>query len=142
MAQANLVNDRLTIDTSWDNIVIVDNFQSIRGGYTLDTTGFTPTFIRAGHPIIEETATGILKPMPVSNATTFAALPAGHTYAGVAIHSDFTKRPMAGITVRGTVNHIAFTNASAAGKEGYYSYTPILAAIKAALPLVDFRGDR
>lgn len=233
MAQANLVNTPTTIDTSWDNIVIRDNGYSIRGGYTLDVTGFEPTVIRAGHPIIEKTSDGTLKPMPVTTAAAddgiatlgtvvagtgyangtyenvplrgsttgtgalatvvvastvvstvtitkpgnnyvvadsltadasyiggtgsgfsvpvatigdtagaFASLPSGHTYIGVAIHSNFTNRPLAGIMTHGVVNHSAFTNASAAGKEGYYSYTAILSAIRTAIPQIIFTADR
>lgn len=222
MAQANLAHAGFSIDTSNDSIVIVDNFQSIRGGYTLNTLGYFEPVIYAGHPIIEETSTGYLKPMPATygtssaiatfgtvvpgsgytngtytnvplvggsgkgalativvasnvistvtktvggagyaagdtiyfNPTTvggtgsggsvpvatvasaagaFGTLPSGHTYAGVLINTVEAIRPMAGIMVRGTVNHIAFSPAA---------YSTILTAIKAALPLIDFRGDR
>jgi hypothetical protein len=49
MAVADLTNDPQEVSSGNDNIVIVDNFQSIRGGRTLDTTGFTPEVINAGH---------------------------------------------------------------------------------------------
>lgn len=65
MATANLNNAPTTYDDGKDSIVIVDNFQSIRGGRTLDVTGFTPAMIHAGHVIINETATDEYKPMPV-----------------------------------------------------------------------------
>lgn len=43
MATANLANTTtLAVETSNDSIVIVDNFQSIRGGRTLDVSGFAP----------------------------------------------------------------------------------------------------
>lgn len=141
MATADLRHSTIMIDTSNDSIVIVDNFQSIRGGFTLDVTGFTPLIIYAGHPVIEETSSGNLKPMPISGSS-FAALPAGHTYAGVVINTTFTDKPMKGIMIRGTVNHVAFTAAATAGQAGYYSYASILTGIKAALFLIDFRGDR
>lgn len=130
MAIANLHDTATTIDTSNDGIVIVDNFASIRGGATLDTTGFTPEVIKAGHVIILETATGNFKPMPISGSA-YAALPSGHTYAGINISSILTAKPFAGILVQGTVNHLA----------GPYTITAILAAVKTALPLIDFRGD-
>lgn len=141
MAIANLANASTSVDTSLDSIVIVDNFQSIRGGFTLETTGFTPTVIHAGHPVIEETSTGQLKPMPVSGAA-FAALPTGHTYAGVMINSVLTDKPFAGVMLRGTINHVAFTAGATASKPNYYSYASILTAIKAALPNIIFLGDR
>ena len=131
MATANLANSATAIDTSKDSIVIVDNFQSIRGGFTLDVTGFAPLVIMAGHVIIEETSTGQLKPMPVSGSA-FGALPTGHTYAGIQINTVLTSRPFAGILVRGTVNPLAMP----------YTATSILTALKAALPMIDFRADR
>jgi len=132
MAQANLANENREIITGNDNIVIVDVFQTIRGGRTLDVTGFAPDVINAGHVIIQETATKEYKPMPVnSDNTAYAALPGGHTYAGILIQSLLTKRPMAGILVRGTVNPAAAP----------YSMDTILSAVKTALPLIDFRED-
>lgn len=222
MATATLNHTGVSIDTTNDSIVIVDNFQSIRGGISLDTTGFLPEVIHAGHPIIEKTSDGTLKPMPATAATkagvatvgsvtagtgytngtyenvplsggtgtgvlatvvvastvvssvtitqagqgytvadvlsvpgayaggtgsggsvpvatiadtagAFGSLPSGHAYAGILINSVFTKTPMAGVMVRGTVNYLAFTD---------YAYSTILSAIKTALPMIDFRGDR
>ncbi len=220
MATANLNNDVVNGSASKDSIVIVDNFQSIRGGKTLDTTGFTPAVIQAGHVIIKETATGEYKPMPatelsedgvatigtvtegsgytngtyenvplsggtgtgvlatvvvaltvVSSITitkagsgytvgdtlsvpaayaggtgsgasadvatvadtsaAYGSLPSGHTYAGINIATIPTAKPFAGILVRGTVNPAAAP----------FSMTSILTAVKAALPLIDFRED-
>ena len=132
MAQANLVNEGQKIITGNDNVVIVDVFQTIRGGRTLDVTGFAPEAINAGHVIIQETATKEYKPMPVNTgATAYGTLPAGHTYAGILIQSILKKRPMAGILVRGTVNPAAAP----------YPMSTILSAVKTALPLIDFRED-
>jgi hypothetical protein len=212
MAQANLVNENQEIITGKDNIVIVDIFQSVRGGRTLDTTGFERDVINAGHVIIKETATKEYKPMPVSGdngiatlgtptggsgytngaynnvlleggsgsgatanivvgsgavtgvtvvsagknykvgdtltativggtgftvpvatvaQAAYESLPGGHTYAGILIQSILTKRPMAGILVRGTVNPAAAP----------YPMDTILDDVKAALPLIDFRED-
>ena len=128
----NLVNDADTIDTSKDNVVITDVFASIRGGRSLDTTGFTPAVIKAGHVIIVETATGTHKPMPLNGgATAYAALPADHAYAGILIASILTKKPFAGILTQGTVNPAAAP----------FDMSSILAAVKTALPLIDFRQD-
>jgi len=135
MAVADLTNEPQELLTGNDNIVIVDNFQSIRGGRTLDVTGFAPEVIKAGHVIIQETATKEYKPMPVDLADeenpVYAALPEGHTYAGILIASILTKKPFAGILVRGTVNLAAAP----------YPMTSILSAVKTALPLIDFRED-
>jgi hypothetical protein len=212
MAVANLTNEPKEIITGKDNIVIVDNFQSVRGGRTLDVTGFKPEVINAGHVIIRDGQSGEYRPMPVTedgaiatfgaitggsgyttgtysgvaltggsgsgatanivvasgavttvtkvsdgsgykagdiltapvtggsgfsvpvatvNAAGYAALPADHAYAGILIASILTKRPFAGILVRGTVNPAAAP----------YPMTSILSAVKAALPLIDFRED-
>lgn len=129
---ADLTNEPQSIITGKDSIVIVDNFQSVRGGRTLDVAGFTPTVIKAGHVLIIETATGNYKPMPVNGgATAYSALPAGHTYGGILISSILTKKAFAGILVRGTVNPAACP----------FPMATILAAVKAALPLIDFRQD-
>lgn len=218
MAVANLNNEPTQIITGNDNVVIVDNFQSIRGGRTLDTTGFAPTVINAGHVIIQQTSNKEYKPMPVTGsgailslgnitggssytngtytgvaltggsgsgatanitvsggavtavsivnkgagyaandslsaaaagiggtgsgfsvpvtvidslASAYAALPGGHTYAGILIATIPTAKPFAGIMVRGTVNPAAAP----------YPMTSILSAVKTALPLIDFRED-
>jgi hypothetical protein len=93
MAVANLANEPQEVITGNDNIVIVDNFQSVRGGRTLDTTEFTPEVINAGHVIIKETATGEYKPMPVTEdgaIGSIGSITAGSgytqsTYNGVAL---------------------------------------------------------
>ena len=132
MAVANLANTVEDVLTGNDNIVIVDVFQSIRGGRTLDVTGFAPDVIKAGHVIIVDPDTGEYKPMPVnSGGTAYATLPTDHEYAGILINTVLKKRPMAGILVRGTVNY----------KAAPYPMDTILAAVKAALPLIDFSED-
>jgi len=127
---ANLNNTGDNFDTSNDSIVIVSNLETIPGGKTLDTTGFSPTVIPAGHLIIEETATGVLKPMPVSG-TAYSTLPADHTYKGVLVSSIPTAKPFAAVMVRGTVNKNAST----------YAIASVLAAAKSALPLIRFTQD-
>jgi hypothetical protein len=64
-------------------------------------------------------------------AAAYGSLPAGHTYEGINISSILTTKPMAGIMVRGTVNPSA----------SVYSLSSILAALKTALPRIDFRAD-
>ena len=112
-----------SVTTGNDAIVIVLNLETIPGGRTLDTTGFAPLVINAGHVIIEETATGELKPLPVSGT-----LPASHTYKGILVSTILTAKPFAAIMVRGTVNQAAAP------------YT-IATAVKTALPLIRFTQD-
>jgi hypothetical protein len=132
MAVADLTNEKQEIITGNDNVVIVDNFQSVRGGRTLDVTGYPKDIINAGHVIIRETATKEYKPMPLNEAgDAYAALPDGHEYAGVLIATVPTKKPFAGILVRGTVNPAAAP----------FAMDTIVSAVKTVLPLIDFRED-
>lgn len=127
---ANLATQGAGYDTGNDTIVIVKVLEAIPGGKTLDVTGFSPDVIPAGHLIIEETSTGVLKPMPISGAD-YGSLPASHTYKGVLISTILKAKPFAGILVRGTVNK----NASA------YGIASVLTAVKTALPLIRFTQD-
>lgn len=127
---ANLHNDGETFKTGNDGIVIRSMLEDLRGGKTLDTTGYTPTTILEGHLVIEETASGALKPMPVSGSA-YAALPGGHTYKGVVVASVRTSKPFVSVMVRGAVNHAASP----------YDISAILAAVRTALPLINFTKD-
>lgn len=131
MPTASLNNTGTSIDTGNDSIVIVEYISGVPGGRTLNVTGFAPDVIPAGHLVIEETATGDLKPMPVEG-TDYAALPAGHTYAPyVVVASVLKTKAMVGLMDRGTVNHLAMT----------YNIATILAAVKTAIPHIIFRAD-
>ena len=131
MATVNLSNESQQIITGNDNIVIVDVFATVRGGRSLEVTGFTPLVINAGHVIIKETATSEYKPMPIASATTYGTLPAGHTYAGVLIASILTAKAFAAILTQGTINPVAAP----------YDFATIAAAFKTAMPLIDQRAD-
>lgn len=130
----DLVNEQRDVFTGNDNIVIIDNFQSIRGGRTLDVTGFAPEIINAGHVIIQDDTTKAYKPMPV-DAEEYGAIPEDHTVVGILIASVPTKKAFAGIMVRGTVN----VKAAPYGLEGNAT---VLAAVEEALPLILFTHDK
>lgn len=90
MAFANLVNDPIGVYTGNDSIVIKEYFEGIRGGKTLDVTGFAPDVIRAGHVIIQQTSNGEYKPMPVTGSgavSTLGAITPGSGYTDGA-HSN------------------------------------------------------
>lgn len=137
MAIADLTNGKVQFGRNLDTLVIVDNFQSKRGGVTLDVTGFSKPYIRGGHVVIKATATGELKPMPLNSAgTAYDTLPAGHTYYGHVVNSVLTSKPFVGITRRGVVNH-KVVDASI----GYYDMATILADLKTNLTLIDYLAD-
>ena len=137
MAIADLTNGKVQFGRNLDTLVIVDNFQSKRGGVTLDVTGFSKPYIRGGHVVIKETSTGDLKPMPLNlGGTAYDTLPVGHTYYGHVVNSVLTSKPFVGITRRGAVNH-KVVDASI----GYYDMATILADLKTDLTLIDYLAD-
>ena len=137
MAIADLTNGKVQFGRNLDTLVIVDNFQSKRGGVTLDVTGFSKPYIRGGHVVIKETSTGDLKPMPLnSDGTAYDTLPVGHTYYGHVVNSVLTSKPFVGITRRGAVNH-KVGDASI----GYYYMSTILEDLKTNLTLIDYLDD-
>lgn len=109
MATVNLNNQRESIIDGKDSIVIVDNFQSIRGGRSLDVTGFTPKVIKAGHVIIKQTSNDEYKPMPVVALGAIDALGkitggasyTNGTYTDVALTGGSGSGATANITVSG-----------------------------------------
>jgi hypothetical protein len=86
MATVNLNNPQEEIITGNDNIVIIDNFQSIRGGRTLDVTGYPYNVLHAGHVIIKD-ADGEYKPMPLGGDGNIVSL---GTIVGGSLYTDDT----------------------------------------------------
>lgn len=113
-----------------DPIVIRHYGDGIKGGKVLDVTGFNEEFVRAGHVIIKENATGCYKPMPVNDGQ-YASLPANHTYVGVCVASVDTKEAFVGIMTDGEVNDVASP----------YPLDNIKTAFKAAVPTIRFDHD-
>jgi hypothetical protein len=134
MAVADLTNETQEVITGNDNIVIVDNFQSIRGGRTLDVTGFTPEVINAGHVIIKETASEEYKPMPVTMDKAIATINtivggSGYTngtYNGVALQGGSGSGATANITV---ADNVVTAVAIANGGSGYQAEDTLTATI-------------
>ena len=130
MANVNLANQPIEMVTGNDNVVVTKVIETIRGGRSLDITGFMPDVIPGGHVIIKDTTTNEFKPMPVKNGK-YDELPEDHEYVGIQIGSILKTRPFGAIMVRGGVN----PNASV------YDITDILDDVKEALPLITFNAD-
>lgn len=116
-----------------DSVVIQKYISGIKGGRTLDVTGFTPSVINAGHVIITD-GKGLYKPMPVTGsegAYTYASLPGGYSYAGVLYRSIATNKPAASIMTWGEVCEDALP----------VNMSTIMEAFKAACPHIDFIKD-
>ncbi|RKS00421.1 hypothetical protein [Flavobacterium sp. 102] len=107
MSQVNLDGTPKEISTDNDSIVIKEVLIDIPGGKSLDVSGYTPTdVIKAGHIIIEETATGELKPLNVTD-DEYVSLPSLHTYKGVLIATVLKSKPLASVMLSGDVNEAA-----------------------------------
>lgn len=111
-----------------DSVVIQNYISGIKGGRTLDVTGFAASVIKAGHVIIVKN--GTYAPMPVAGEA-YAALPEGYAYAGVLYRSIPAAKPAASIMTWGEVNSAAAP----------YPMDTILAAFKTACPHIDFIKD-
>ncbi len=118
MAIADLTNPKEDLITGNDNIVIVDNFQSIRGGRTLDVTGYPNNVLHAGHVIIKD-ADGEYKPMPITgdgSIVSLGTIVAGSeytddTYKDVALTGGKGTGAKATIVVaEGAVTKVTITN--------------------------------
>lgn len=128
----NMMGEKEIIHFGNDNIVIRDSFETIRGGRSLDVTGYPLPNVYAGHVVIVEDSTKTYKPFPVNNdGTAYGSLPAGHTIAGILRATIPTKKAFAAIVVRGSVNPAA----SVIPMDG------ILSSVKASLPLITFFED-
>lgn len=101
---ASLNDTPTSVDTSKDNIVIVDNLGSLPGGRTLDVTGFTPSVIKAGHVIIRETSGGSYKPMPATDLRSNGVDTLGTVVAGTGYtNGTYENVPLSGGTGTGAL---------------------------------------
>lgn len=101
MAEVNLSNESVQVDTGKDNVAIVLVLDTIRGGRALNVSGFAPQVIQAGHPIIKDSVSGDFKPLPVKGSGAIDSLGA-HT-------------PGSGYTNNGTYTGVALTGGSGSG---------------------------
>lgn len=86
-----------------DSIVIQKYISGIKGGRTLDVTGFTEPVIKAGHVIIK-LENGNYAPMPIDGDHYVLTIPSGAKYVGILYRSIPTAKPVASIMTAGEVN--------------------------------------
>jgi len=129
MAIADLSGEKTTILNPTSGLCVYKTTADIRGGVTLDVTGYTPTdlTIKEGHVVIKETATGAVKLLDVSGGA-YVALPSLHTYLGVLTADILKARPIASVTLAGNMN------------DALAPY-PITSGIKTALGNINFIKD-
>lgn len=146
----NAVNERTGIEFGKDSITVQKFIAGIKGGriLTIDD-GYPLDVVLSGHVIITD-GDGTYKPMPLvqktegsgDNATPltdadgkpvheYGQLPGGYSYAGILYRSLRAKKPAASIMTNGQVNSACVP----------YAMDDILAAFKAACPLIEFIKD-
>ena len=115
-----------TIPTDKDGIVIINALGDVPGGRTLDVSGVASgtEVLNAGHIIVKVTATGVHKPLGVTNGA-YDSLASGEEYVGVLKASIPVDDPRAAIVTIGQINAAA-------------SPYPVTAAIKSGLPRIEF----
>jgi len=128
---ANLISEKETIVFGNDNIVIRDCFETIRGGRTLDVSGYLADVIYGGHPIILDETTGDTKPFPVTATGEYGTLPAGHRIIGILRATITKEKPFAAIMVRGSMNPAA----------SVIDMSSIITDVENALHLITFNVD-
>lgn len=144
-----LTTNKQVITFPKDGIITQKWIAGIYGGRALTIDANYPlTVVKAGHVII--TKDGVYKPMPLVAKTEekdgqtvpvldedgnqvyeYGTLPEGFAYAGTLYKSILAKKPAASILTQGQVNIEAV----------YYPMDSILAAFKAACPLIEWVKD-
>lgn len=124
MPIANLNKEGVFVGDSRDSIVIVKALGDIPGGRTLEVADVAAEYIRAGHVLIQNNTSKVVKPLGVSGSA-YASLPSGWSYLGVLKASVNKNDPRAAIMTIGQVNAAA-------------SPYPVTAAIKSGLPRIEF----
>ena len=152
MAIYNAVVSEAQINFPKDDIICQKYIAGIPGGRALDVDADYPlSVIYAGTPVIKKN--GNYKPFPLVAKTTvdpedqtktipvvdedgnpvyeLGTLPQGYSYAGILYKSIKKKNPAAAILIEGVINEAAV----------YFSLENVKAAIKSALPAIEFISD-
>ena len=114
--------------TGKDNVIIQKYISGIKGGRTLDVTGFKDKTISAGHVVVKSEA-GVYKPMPVVGEA-YGTLPVGHSYVGVVVSSVLTSKPAVSIMTNGEINDLACVYPLGSIKEAFLEACPQIVIVK------------
>lgn len=136
MSIVNLTDSVVNYDDGLDAVVITTNLQSLKGGRSLDVTGFTPTVIRKGHVIIRSTATGQYKPMPVTGTNAISALGVANSGSGYVNAGTYPAVALTGGTGTGATADITIfggkvTSVTLVAKGSGYAAGDVLSAAAA-----------
>ena len=134
MANAADINtqDVRFIDTEIDSVIIRKKVATKPGGATLTVVSseYDEKVIPAGTLVIYNSSTGVYKPFPVQSGS-LGSLPNNFNYYGVVISTTPSNMPFVGVLINGVVNYKAMK----------YDITSLLAAVKSALPHIQFISD-
>lgn len=128
MAYANLNKEGMVID-GFDSIIIVKDLADIPCGVTLDVTAVTDNVVKAGHVLVQNKTTKVVKPLGITSGLYDSIDSSSEEYYGILKSSVLKSMPMAAVLRIGTVN------AAAAAK---FVGAEITSTIKAGLPHIDF----
>jgi len=106
MSVVSLNRDRKSYSNENDNIVIVEMLENLRGGRSLDITGYPLHVLKAGHVIIKNSTTNDYKPMPVSVAggiVKLGAVTAGSGYTNAGTYTNVTLTGGTGSGAKATI---------------------------------------
>lgn len=131
MSYSNLSNTPETVDTTMDSVVIRKVVHDIPGGKNLDVTGITDATLKAGRVIIENTSTGVHKPLGITDGA-YDSLPSGWAFKGILGASVLTAKAQGTVVIAGDVNGNAAVN---------YGLPPYTSTIKNALTRIIFSKD-
>ncbi len=128
MAVVNLTRDRKGFSTEKDNIVIVENLESLRGGRALNVDGYPLKVLHAGHVIIKDTVSGDYKPMPIAVSgaiTKQGSLTGGSGYVNAGTYTNVSLTGGSGsgaiatvVVAGGAVISVTITNPGTGYKVG------------------------
>ena len=131
MPTANLNREKVELNDGLDSIVVGQALSQIPGGRTLDVSGLGEDVksIKSGHILVIDNTTKAVSPLGINAEGKYVSVPTGKTVYGVLKATVLKRDPRAAIITAGQINVAA-------------SPAPVAAAIKAALPRIEFLYEK